>query len=141
MRRLLYKTIATANASAEESRKEGYDYGPGLMAPEDDDEVEIVDVKTASTTNKCVGGCGKCGKSDHKTTRSMKCYYSTNMKSVFYTGIKKNPTHPLATMSSSVVDLLPPPTPGISTTASIPTDEQICEPIICLPTKNGSMSR
>jgi hypothetical protein len=31
-RKLLYQKIAAGNAAAEESRKEGYDYGPGLMA-------------------------------------------------------------------------------------------------------------
>jgi hypothetical protein len=37
-RKLLYQNIAAGNAAAEESRKEGYDYGPGLMAPMEEDE-------------------------------------------------------------------------------------------------------
>jgi hypothetical protein len=34
-RKLLYDKIASGNAAAEESRKEGYDYRSGLMAPKD----------------------------------------------------------------------------------------------------------
>jgi hypothetical protein len=39
-RKLLYQKIAAGNAAAEESRKEGYNYGPGLMAPKDEDNDE-----------------------------------------------------------------------------------------------------
>jgi hypothetical protein len=131
-RRLLYDKIAAGNAAAEESRREGYDYGPGLMAPKDEVNEELADVDGGSS-KKLVVGCGKCGKSDHKTTRSMKCYYSTNQKSVFYTGIQENDPLAVAPVSSTIVDLLPPPTPGISATASIPTDAPTFGPIGCLP--------
>jgi hypothetical protein len=94
-RKLLYAKIAAGNLAAEESCKEGYDYGHGLMAPVDDDDKEVADGAEASSSKKLVVGCDKCGKSDHKTTRSMKCYYLTNSKSVFYTGIKETLPWPI----------------------------------------------
>jgi hypothetical protein len=137
-RKLLYDKIAAGNAAAVESRKEGYDYGSGLMAPKDEEEEDFAN-RDGETWKKLVVGCVKCGKSDHKTTRSMKCYYSTNSKSVFYTGIKQEPV-PAAAVPSSVVEFLHPPTPGIPVCASIPTDAQTTEPISCLPSSCNSTS-
>jgi hypothetical protein len=120
-RKLLYQKMVAGNAAAEESRKEGYDYGPGLMAPkEEDDDEEII--------QQIVIGCRACGKSDHKTTHSMKCYYSSNQKSVFFTSKQKEPPLP------SVVDSLPPPTPGVAMVASFPgVASEIVEPMAFLP--------
>jgi hypothetical protein len=88
-RRLLYAKIAAGNLTAEESCKEGYDYGPGLIAPEDDDEGVGADVAETSKAEKLVVGCDKHGKSDHKMTRSMKRYDSTNRKVSFTRASKK----------------------------------------------------
>jgi hypothetical protein len=137
-RKLLYAKIAAGNAAAVESRKEGYDYGSGLMAPKDEEEEDLAN-RDGGTWKKLVVGCPKCGKSDHKTTRSMKCYYSTNTKSVFCTGIKQE-TVPAAAVPSSVVEFVHPPTPGIPVCASIPTDAQTTEPISCVQATCDSKS-
>jgi hypothetical protein len=130
--------IAAGNAAAEESHKEGCNYWSGLMAPKYKDKEEVGNGE-GKTWKKLVVGCGKCGKSDHKTTRWMKCYYSTNTKSVFYTGIKE--TVLAAAVLSSVVEFLHAPTPGIPTSESIPNDAQTTtEPISCLPSTCDSMS-
>jgi hypothetical protein len=128
-RRLLYEKIAAGNAAAEESRKEGYDYGPGLMAPQDPDEEDLADGAEEPSAKPFVVGCQQCGKSDHKTTRSMKCYYSTNVKSVFFSGVKDKASVASVIVQSSdfdssVVDLLGTPTPGIPTSASVPSSDE-----------------
>jgi hypothetical protein len=136
-RKLLYSKIAAGNLTAKESRKDGYNYGPGLMAPNEDDEgVAAVDAET-SKEKKLVVGCDKCGKSDHKMTRSMKCY-STNPKNVFFTGIKE--TLSSDTVPPTVIHSLPPPTPGISISAFLPTDEPIFDPINCLASTDDLMN-
>jgi hypothetical protein len=77
---------------------------------------------------RIVIGCEACGKFDHKTTRSMKCYFSTNQKSVFFTSGQKEPPLPL------IVDSLLPPTPGVAMAASIPgVASEIVDPIGFLP--------
>jgi hypothetical protein len=57
----------------------------------------------------------------------MKCYFSTNQKSEFNPPQKEPPL-------PSIVDSLPPPTPGVAMAASIPgVASEIVEPIGFLP--------